>query len=181
MLSPTMARVRVPESSYGGDTSGEEQSHWAVTWVRNIFVTPLRFLGSSNVPVSITLKKKNKNRHSEFFWMKLIRKQGLGEVCRKSRMVLFISVDQHKRSRIISRVGQSESISYPPNVKSLPLGDIDISPGNREPTMLVDGPLGNVRTYEIHGKWISMNEWNSDNEIHGKAYNWHGVLHGLSN
>lgn len=53
-------------------------------------------------------------------------------------MVLTLSVDQRKRRKIISSVGQLEPISYFPNMKYLPLGDTDISPGGQGPTMLVD-------------------------------------------
>lgn len=61
---PQDGKSTIPESSYGGNTSHEEQSHvtWAVTWVRNQFVKSLRFLGSSNIAVSVTLKKQNKTQ-----------------------------------------------------------------------------------------------------------------------
>lgn len=62
---PQDGKSTIPESFYGGNSSHEKQSHvtWAVTWVRNQFVKSLRFLGSSNIAVSITLKKQNKTKH----------------------------------------------------------------------------------------------------------------------
>lgn len=64
-------------------------------------------------------------------------------------------------------VDRSGPTKYSTSIKSLQLGDIDISLGNQEPTLLVDIHLGNVRI--------------QDCEILGKAYNWHRVQYGVCN